>query len=48
MSAIRLDRVVKSWGSARAVDGISLEADAGSLQRAGEEHLFDDAVCEVT
>jgi len=31
MSAIRLDRVVKSWGSARAVDGISLEADEGSL-----------------
>jgi sn-glycerol 3-phosphate transport system ATP-binding protein len=31
MSAIRLDRVVKSWGSARAVDGISLDADEGSL-----------------
>ena len=31
MSAIRLDRVVKSWGAARAVDGISLEADEGSL-----------------
>ena len=31
MSAIKLDRVVKSWGSARAVDGISLEADEGSL-----------------
>ena len=31
MSAIRLDRVVKSWGTARAVDGISLEADEGSL-----------------
>src|SRR3954451_6991202 len=31
MSAIRLDRVVKSWGAARAVDGISLEAEAGSL-----------------
>src|ERR1700689_3411542 len=31
MSAIKLDHVVKSWGSARAVDGISLEADEGSL-----------------
>jgi sn-glycerol 3-phosphate transport system ATP-binding protein len=31
MSAVRLDRVVKSWGAARAVDGISLEADEGSL-----------------
>jgi sn-glycerol 3-phosphate transport system ATP-binding protein len=31
MSAIKLDRVVKSWGAARAVDGISLEADEGSL-----------------
>jgi sn-glycerol 3-phosphate transport system ATP-binding protein len=31
MSAIKLDRVVKSWGSARAVDDISLEADEGSL-----------------
>jgi sn-glycerol 3-phosphate transport system ATP-binding protein len=31
MSAIKLDRVVKSWGSARAVDGISLDADEGSL-----------------
>jgi sn-glycerol 3-phosphate transport system ATP-binding protein len=31
MSAIKLDRVVKSWGSARAVDGVSLEADEGSL-----------------
>src|SRR6202051_2435591 len=31
MSAIKLDHVVKSWGSARAVDGISLDADEGSL-----------------
>ncbi|MBU6457088.1 MAG: ABC transporter ATP-binding protein [Bradyrhizobium sp.] len=31
MSAIRLDRVVKGWGTARAVDGISLEAEEGSL-----------------
>src|SRR5665213_1618563 len=31
MSAIRLDRVVKNWGPARAVDGISLDADEGSL-----------------
>src|SRR6195952_741165 len=31
MSAIQLDRVVKNWGSARAVDGVSLTADEGSL-----------------
>ena len=31
MSAIKLDHVVKSWGSARAVDGISLTAEEGSL-----------------
>jgi sn-glycerol 3-phosphate transport system ATP-binding protein len=31
MSAIRLDRVVKSWGFARAVDEVSLEAEEGSL-----------------
>jgi sn-glycerol 3-phosphate transport system ATP-binding protein len=31
MSAIRLDRVVKSCGAVRAVDGISLEAEEGSL-----------------
>ena len=31
MSAIKLDRVVKGWGSARAVDGVSLEAEEGSL-----------------
>src|ERR1700683_1247347 len=31
MSAIQLDRVVKGWGSARGVDGISLEAEEGSL-----------------
>src|ERR1041384_3401639 len=31
MSAIELDRVVKSWGSARAVDNVSLKADEGSL-----------------
>src|SRR4029079_5144110 len=31
MSAIKLDRVVKCWGSARAVDGVSLEAEEGSL-----------------
>jgi sn-glycerol 3-phosphate transport system ATP-binding protein len=31
MSAIQLDRVVKRWGSARAVDGISLTAEEGSL-----------------
>jgi sn-glycerol 3-phosphate transport system ATP-binding protein len=31
MSAIELDHVVKSWGSARAVDGVSLTADEGSL-----------------
>src|SRR5580698_7358012 len=31
MSAIKLDRVVKGWGFARAVDGVSLEAEEGSL-----------------
>jgi sn-glycerol 3-phosphate transport system ATP-binding protein len=31
MSAIRLDRVVKRWGATRAVDGVSLAADEGSL-----------------
>ena len=31
MSAIKLHRVVKSWGSARAVDEVSLEAEEGSL-----------------
>jgi sn-glycerol 3-phosphate transport system ATP-binding protein len=31
MSAIKLDQIVKSWGSARAVDGVSLTADEGSL-----------------
>src|ERR1700722_8950429 len=31
MSAIQLDRVVKGWGSARGVDGVSLAADEGSL-----------------
>src|SRR3954469_21816033 len=31
MSAIRLDHVVKSWGPARAVDEVSLEAAEGSL-----------------
>jgi sn-glycerol 3-phosphate transport system ATP-binding protein len=31
MSAIKLDHVVKSWGPARAVDGVSLEAEEGSL-----------------
>ena len=31
MSAIELDCVVKSWGSARAVDGVSLTAEEGSL-----------------
>jgi sn-glycerol 3-phosphate transport system ATP-binding protein len=31
MSAITLDRVSKNWGSMRAVDGISLTADEGSL-----------------
>jgi sn-glycerol 3-phosphate transport system ATP-binding protein len=31
MSAIKLQRVVKSWGSARAVDEVSLEAEQGSL-----------------
>ncbi|WP_375411473.1 ABC transporter ATP-binding protein [uncultured Bradyrhizobium sp.] len=31
MSAIKLDRVVKSWGSARAVDEVTLEAEEGSL-----------------
>jgi sn-glycerol 3-phosphate transport system ATP-binding protein len=31
MSAIQLDRVVKGWGSARAVEGVSLTADEGSL-----------------
>src|SRR3978361_80303 len=31
MSAIQLDHVVKTWGSARAVDGVSLTADEGSL-----------------
>src|SRR3978361_1586214 len=31
MSAIQLDHVVKNWGSARAVDGVSLTAEEGSL-----------------
>src|SRR3954464_2906847 len=31
MAAIQLDRVVKRWGSARGVDGVSLTADEGSL-----------------
>ena len=31
MSAIKLDRVVKGWGSARGVDGVSLTAEEGSL-----------------
>jgi len=31
MSAIQLDRVVKGWGTAPAVDGVSLTADEGSL-----------------
>jgi sn-glycerol 3-phosphate transport system ATP-binding protein len=31
MSAIELERVVKTWGTARAVDEISLKADEGSL-----------------
>src|SRR3954452_21778102 len=31
MSAIQLNHVVKCWGSARAVDGVSLTADQGSL-----------------
>src|SRR3977135_4398304 len=31
MSAIKLENVVKTWGSARAVDGVSLEAEQGSL-----------------
>src|SRR3979411_2246617 len=31
MSAIKLDHVVKTWGSARAVDGVSLTAEEGSL-----------------
>jgi sn-glycerol 3-phosphate transport system ATP-binding protein len=31
MSAIQLDRVVKGWGAARAVDGVSLTAEEGSL-----------------
>jgi sn-glycerol 3-phosphate transport system ATP-binding protein len=31
MSAIQLDRVVKGWGSARGVDGVSLTAEEGSL-----------------
>ena len=31
MSAVQLDRVVKGWGTARAVDGVSLTADEGSL-----------------
>src|ERR1044072_7287569 len=31
MSAIQLDRVVKGWGSSRAVDGVSLTAEEGSL-----------------
>jgi sn-glycerol 3-phosphate transport system ATP-binding protein len=31
MSAIKLDRVVKGWGSSRAVDEVSLEAAEGSL-----------------
>jgi sn-glycerol 3-phosphate transport system ATP-binding protein len=31
MAAIQLDRVVKCWGSARGVDGVSLTAEQGSL-----------------
>src|ERR1700709_533716 len=31
MSAIQLDHVVKCWGPARAVDGVSLTAEEGSL-----------------
>jgi sn-glycerol 3-phosphate transport system ATP-binding protein len=31
MAAIHLDRVVKRWGSARGVDGVSLTAEEGSL-----------------
>src|SRR6476660_7221677 len=31
MSAVQLDRVVKGWGSARAVDDVSVTADEGSL-----------------
>jgi sn-glycerol 3-phosphate transport system ATP-binding protein len=31
MAAIQLDRVVKRWGSARGVDGVSLIAEEGSL-----------------
>jgi sn-glycerol 3-phosphate transport system ATP-binding protein len=31
MSAIELDCVAKSWGSARAVDNVSIRADEGSL-----------------
>src|SRR5436305_1492491 len=31
MAAIQLDRVVKRWGSARGVDGVSLTAEQGSL-----------------
>ena len=31
MSAIQLDRIVKGWGAAHAVDGVSLTADEGSL-----------------
>jgi sn-glycerol 3-phosphate transport system ATP-binding protein len=31
MAAIQLDRVVKRWGAARGVDGVSLTAEEGSL-----------------
>src|SRR3954465_5199440 len=31
MAAIQLDRVVKRWGSARGVEGVSLTAEQGSL-----------------
>ena len=31
MASIQLDRVVKRWGSARGVDGVSLTAEEGSL-----------------
>src|SRR3954452_22828281 len=31
MAAIQLDRVVKRWGSARGVDGVSLTAEQGTL-----------------
>jgi len=31
MSAIRLDHITKSWGTARAVDDVSLTAEEGSL-----------------